>query len=188
MKEDIEKAARAIREGKVILYPTDTIWGIGCDAYNTDAINEVYNVKKRPENKSFIILIHEIGLLQKYVKEIPEVAWDIIEYETNPLTVVFPEGRNLPGNLLNEDGSIAIRLVKDNVFCQSLLQKVNKPLVATSANISGAPGASHFGEIDERILNGVDYVVNWGQTDRSKSKPSKIIKLGVNGEIKFLRK
>lgn len=188
MKEEVFKAREAIIGGQTLLYPTDTVWGIGCDATNDDAVDKVYEVKERPKDKAFIILVHEINLIQKYVKQVPDIAWDLVDYAEDPLTVIYPEGRNVSPKLMNEDGSIAIRLVKKNDFLLSLLEGINRPLVSTSANLSGMPGARVFGEIEETILNRVDYIVNWQQQEKNPQKPSKIVKIGLGGEIKFLRK
>lgn len=187
MYEEVNKAAEAIKEGKIILYPTDTIWGIGCDATNPEAVKRVYELKQRVDSKALIVLVAEDWELQKYVQQVPEIAWDLVEFTEKPLTIIYPKGRNLAQNLLAEDGSIAIRMVK-NQFCEALIKKARVPIVSTSANISGEPTAHTFSEIDERILSGVDLVVNWSQNEKKKSTPSTIMKVEVNGVFKFIRK
>lgn len=187
MQQEVGEVVALLKEGKTILYPTDTVWGIGCDATNPEAVAKIYDIKKRDDSKALIILIASIEQLWDYVAKIPEMAWDIVEFSEKPLTVVYPQGKNLAPNLLGEDGSIAIRLVKDE-FCKQVIQKLRKPLVSTSANVSGAPSAAFFDEVSEEIKNGVDYVVKWRRADKTKKSPSTIIQLGVKGEIKFLRK
>ncbi len=187
MNNEINEALKVLNEGGVIVYPTDTIWGIGCDATNSEAVKKIYDLKQRDDSKALVLLIHEIGQLQTYVTEVPEIAWDIVEFAEDPLTVVYQNARNLAPNLLAADGSVAIRLCQDE-FCQKLLQRFKKPLVATSANISGEPSPKNFAEIDDRVLNQGDYVVNWRREDRENIKPSRIISLGVDGDFKLLRK
>jgi L-threonylcarbamoyladenylate synthase len=185
-QEEINKAVEALKEGKTILYPTDTIWGLGCDASNEEAVKKIYEIKER-DKKAFIILIADIGQLRDYVSQIPDVAWDIVDYAEKPLTVIYPKGRKVAENLLSDDGSIAIRLVRDE-FCKKLIQKFRKAIVSTSANLSGMPSPGSFKEIDERIIEKADHVVNFKQNEVLNLKPSTIIRLELNGEIKFIRK
>ncbi len=187
MKEEIEKAVEAIKEGKIILYPTDTIWGIGCDATNEDAVKRIYALKERSDSKALITLIAEEWELRRYVEEVPDIAWDLVEFAEKPLTVIYSKGKNLAPNLLAEDGSIGIRLVK-HPFCEEVIKRTKVPLVSTSANISGSPSPGSFDEIDKRILDGVDLVVNWSADDGKKRSPSTIVRLEKDGTIKFLRK
>jgi L-threonylcarbamoyladenylate synthase len=187
MHEEIVKALEVLKNGGVILYPTDTIWGIGCDATNPAAVKKVYEIKKRDDSKALVILINEIGKLRTYVNEVPEIAWDLVDFSEDPLTVVYPEGKNLANNLLANDGSVAIRLCKDE-FCSKLMERFKRPLVSTSANLSGELSPKNFTEISETVLNEVDYVVNWHQNEIQNPKPSRIVSLGVNGEFKLLRK
>ena len=185
--EEIQKAYDALKAGKIILYPTDTIWGLGCDPSNPEAVKRLFELKGRQENKAMIILIERLEQLRDYVVNIPEVAWDIVDFSENPLTVIYPKGKNVAENLLPADGSIAIRLVRE-VFCQSLIRKFKKAIVSTSANISGNPTATNFKEIDKSILDSVDHIVNLRQNDKTSAKPSVVMKIELNGEIKFLRK
>ena len=187
MQSEINKATEFLKNGKVILYPTDTIWGIGCDATNSDAVKKIFSIKKRADNKAMVILISEIGQLYDYVEKIPELAWDMADFAENPLTIIYPKGKGVALELLANDGSIAIRLVKDD-FCRKLISKFRKAIVSTSANISGDESPRSFKQITPEILSAVDYVVNWKQQEASASKPSTIIKLEMNGEIKFIRK
>jgi L-threonylcarbamoyladenylate synthase len=187
MQSEINKTVEFLQNGKVILYPTDTIWGIGCDATNSEAVKKIFAIKKRPDNKAMVILISEIGQLYDYVEKIPEIAWDIVDFAENPLTVIYPKGKKVAPELLANDGSIAIRLVKDE-FCRKLISKFRKAIVSTSANISGFEAPRGFSQIAPEILSAVDYVVNWKQKETSGSKPSTIMKLELNGEIKFIRK
>lgn len=187
MHEEIVKALEVLKNGGVILYPTDTIWGIGCDATNPEAVKKVYEIKKRDDSKALVVLINEIGQLRTYVNEVPEIAWDLVDFAEDALTVVYPEGKNLADNLLATDGSVAIRLCKDE-FCTKLMQRFKRALVSTSANLSGEPSPKNFNEISKTVLNEVDYVVNWRQNETQNPKPSRIVSLGVNGEFKLLRK
>lgn len=187
MHNEINEALKVLNEGGIIIYPTDTIWGVGCDATNPDAVKKIYELKQRDDSKALVVLIQEIGQLQNYVAEVPEIAWDIVEFAEDPLTVVYPNAKNLATNLLANDGSVAIRLCSDE-FCIKLLQRFKRPLVATSANISGEPSPKNFVEIDERVLNQGDYVVNWRREETKNPKPSRIISLGVDGDFKLLRK
>ncbi|MBX9850524.1 MAG: threonylcarbamoyl-AMP synthase [Cytophagaceae bacterium] len=186
-EEEIDKALLALRAGKVILYPTDTIWGLGCDASNEEAVRKIFEIKQRADSKALIILISRIEQLRDYVQKIPDIAWDIVDYSEKPLTVVYPGGRNVAKNVLAEDGSIAIRLVRDE-FCMRLIDKFRKPLVSTSANISGMPSAATFQEIKPEILSQVHHIVNHRQDEKNPSSPSVVMKISMNGEVKFLRK
>lgn len=187
LKDEVNKAYEVLTNGGLILYPTDTIWGIGCDATNTEAVEKVYKLKGRAEEKSLIVLLDSDHKLQSYIKEVPEVAYDLIEYAENPLTIVYSGAKNLATNAIAKDGSIGIRIVKHE-FCQQLLQRFRKPLISTSANISGNPSPSTFDDIEDTILKGVDYVVNWEQDNRKVNKPSTIMKLEPGGLFSFIRK
>ena len=186
MKEDIEKALEVIRNGGVIIYPTDTIWGLGCDATNEKAVEKIYHIKKRADSKSMLILLDSEGRLQSYVREIPEMAWELIDVTDSPLTIIYPGAKNLAPNLINDDGSAGIRITSDP-FCKALISRMNKPIVSTSANISGEPAPSYFGEISDDILTKADYIVKWKQEDNIKRKPSSIIKLGMGGLFTIIR-
>jgi L-threonylcarbamoyladenylate synthase len=187
LKDEVNKAFEVLKNGGLILYPTDTIWGIGCDATNPEAVDKVYKLKGRAEEKSLIVLLDSDNKLQSYIKEVPEVAYDLIEYAENPLTIVYSGAKNLAPNAIAKDGSIGIRIVKHE-FCQQLLQRFRKPVISTSANLSGNPSPATFDDIDEAILQGVDYVVNWEQDDRKEKKPSTIMKLEPGGLFSFIRK
>ncbi|HEY4786454.1 MAG TPA: L-threonylcarbamoyladenylate synthase [Bacteroidales bacterium] len=187
MIDEINKALSVLRNGGIILYPTDTIWGIGCDATNAEAVNRVYSLKQREETKSMLVLVEHADRIGRYVKEIPEVALELIEVNDKPMTIIYPGAINLAQNLVGKDKTIGIRIVQDD-FCQKLIAKLNRPIVSTSANISGQPSPAIFSEISDEIKNGVDYVVNWRQNDATKSLPSSIIKVGIGGEIEIIRK
>jgi len=186
MKEDLEKSIETLRNGGVILYPTDTIWGLGCDATNKDAIERIYKIKQRSDQKSLLVLLDNPGKIPSYVQEVPEVAWDLIELSEKPLTIIYSDAKNLAQNLIAEDGSIGIRIPEDP-FCQKLIQRFKKPIVSTSANISGANAPTNFSEISQEIIDSVDYVVEWRQDDYTKSQASSILKLKNNGEINIIR-
>ncbi|WP_129594758.1 L-threonylcarbamoyladenylate synthase [Seramator thermalis] len=187
MQEDIKKACEVMNKGGVILYPTDTIWGIGCDATNEEAVKRVYEIKQRSDSKSMLILLDNPAKLQVYVKDVPDIAWDLIELTDKPLTIIYDGAKNLATNLLAEDGSIGIRITNEG-FSKELCRQFRKPIVSTSANISGNPSPASFREIDPAIIQAVDYVVEFRQNDPAKSKPSGIIKLTKNGTIQIIRK
>lgn len=185
-KEDMAEAVKVLKAGGIILYPTDTVWGLGCDATNSLAVERIYNIKERQDSKALIVLANSAAMIANHVAEVPEVAWDIIELADKPTTIVFDKGRNLASNLLGEDGSVAIRLSRED-FSSQLCFHLRKPIVSTSANISGAPTPKIFGDIDEKILSRVDYVVKYRQEDKVAAAPSSIIKLGRGGEVKIIR-
>ena len=187
LKDEINKALEVIKNGGVILYPTDTIWGLGCDATNAAAVDKLLKIKNRPAEKSLIVLLDVDSKLQSYVKEIPEEAYDLIEYAENPLTIIFSDAKNLAANVINADGSVGIRIVKHD-FCTPLIQRFRKPIVSTSANLSGKPSPKFFDDIDPEILDAVDYVVDFEQENRNIKKPSTIMKLTPSGQFEFIRK
>ncbi len=187
MREEINKALEVLKNGGVILYPTDTVWGLGCDATNEEAVAKVNEIKGRPAEKSLIVLLDTDNKLQSYVNEVPEVAYDLIEYAEKPLTVVFSNAKNLASNVINSDGSVGIRIPKHE-FCQQLIQRFRKPIVSTSANISGEVTARFFDEISEQIKDAVDFIVDLEQENRTPKKPSTIVKLGTGGQFEFIRK
>lgn len=187
LKEEINKALEVLKNGGVILYPTDTIWGLGCDATNVEAVEKLLKIKNRPAEKSLIVLLDVDSKIQSYINEVPEVAYDLIEYAENPLTIVFPGAKNLAPNVINSDGSVGIRIVKHD-FCTPLLQRFRKPIVSTSANLSGQPSPKFFDDIDPEILDLVDLVVDFEQENRSIKKPSTIMKLSPGGQFEFIRK
>lgn len=169
------------------MYPTDTVWAIGCDARNKEAVSKVFKIKQRVEYKSMVILVSDETMINRYVKEVPPVVWELIDTATEPLTIVYPNGRMLAENIISADGSVGIRLVKDE-FCKTLIHKFGKPIVSTSANISGEESPSSFKNIKLDILNSVNYIVNLRRNETTQTKPSTIIKVGLNGEFKILRK
>jgi L-threonylcarbamoyladenylate synthase len=187
MHDDIKKALEVLKNGGIILYPTDTIWGIGCDATNEKAVEKIYKIKKRKDSKSMLVLMENPALLERYVDDVPEIAWDLVEVATTPLTVIYQKAKNLAKNLVAEDGSIGIRFTKE-VFTTQLLQRFRKPIVSTSANISGEKPPAFFDEISEEIKRQVDYVVEFRQNDTTPVQPSSIIKLGTGGRIDIIRK
>lgn len=187
LKDEVAKALKVIQEGGIILYPTDTIWGIGCDATNTGAVKKIYRLKQRDEAKSMIILLDTDNKLQSYVTEVPEIAYDLINYAENPLTLVMPGARNISPALISGDGSVGIRVVK-NQFCEQLIQRLRKPLVSTSANISGKPSPQYFSQVEQAIIDGVDYVVDIDQDSMEIKNPSTIMRLAPNGTFEFLRR
>ncbi len=187
MQRDIQKCIQVLAEGGTILYPTDTIWGIGCDATQPDATEKVYRLKQREDAKAMLVLVDSTDMLSRYVEEIPEMALEIIEINDDPLTIIYPAGRNLAGNLLSPDGAIGIRITSDP-FCTELIRHFRKPLVSSSANIAGQPAPAIFREISSEIKSMVDYTVAWRQNDHSKRKPSGILKVKLNGEIEVIRK
>lgn len=187
MREEIAKAIEVLKSGGTILYPTDTIWGIGCDATNEQAVKKVQELKGRIASKSLIILLDTENKLGGYVREVPEIAYDLIEYAEKPLTIIYSGAKNLAPNVINEDGSIGIRIVK-YPFCEQLIQRFRLPIVSTSANTSGNPAPKNFADIEEDVLNGVDYVVNWEQDDMAEKTPSTIMKLEPDGRFSFIRK
>lgn len=186
-REDINQALDTLKNGGLILYPTDTIWGIGCDATNPEAVEKVFTLKGRDKSKSMLILLHNDNQLASYVREIPEVAYELIEVTERPLTIIYSGAKNLAENAIAEDGTIGIRVV-NHPFCQQLLQRFRKPIISTSANISGQSSAGNFDEISDEIKDGVDYIVKFGQHDTSKGKPSLIMKLDPSGKFEFIRK
>ncbi|WP_321370648.1 L-threonylcarbamoyladenylate synthase [uncultured Draconibacterium sp.] len=187
MHDDLKKAVEVLKSGGIILYPTDTIWGIGCDATNTDAVKRIYDIKKREDSKSMLVLMENPALLDRYIDEVPEVAWELVEISTTPLTVIYRGAKNLAANLIAKDSSVGIRFTKEE-FTTKLLQRFRRPIVSTSANISGEKSPAFFYEISEEIKDAVDYIVEYRQDDRTASKPSSIIKLGPGGQIDILRK
>ncbi|WP_411275049.1 L-threonylcarbamoyladenylate synthase [Daejeonella sp.] len=187
LRDEVSKAFEVLKEGGLILYPTDTIWGIGCDATNAEAVDKVFKLKGRSGEKSLIILLDSHSKLQSYIKEVPEIAYDLIEFAENPLTIIYTGAKNLASNAISGDGTIGVRIVKHE-FCTQLLQRFRKPLISTSANISGESSPASFFDISPLIKDGVDYIVNWDQHVVTGAKPSTIIKLESGGKFSFIRK
>ena len=175
MEEEVEKCVSLLKEGKVILYPTDTVWGIGCGATNEEAITRVYRIKRRNEKKSMIILLDSMQLLPMYVQKIPLIAWDLLAHVTRPTTFVYQSAYNLPEKLVHEDGTIAIRIVQ-NDFCRKVIRALGRPLVSTSANIAGEPTPQTFDKISQEVISQMDYVVSQEQSTSVEFKPSRLIK------------
>lgn len=186
-KEDIQNAVEVMRRGGVILYPTDTVWGIGCDATNEEAVAKVYKIKQRDDSKALICLVDSDARLQRYVRNVPNVAWDIFDLATKPTTIILDGAVNLAPNLIPEDGSIAMRITHEE-FSKELCYRFQKPIVSTSANISGQPAAMNYQDITPELLEAVDYVCYSRRQEKKPHTPSSIIKLTESGEITILRK
>ncbi len=182
----IEKTIYTLSIGGTILFPTDTIWGIGCDATNEEAVKKIYAIKNRPKDKPLIILASSTSMVKQYVKQVHPKIETLLMHHQRPLTVIYENAKNLPKPLVSKDNSIGIRIPQDE-FCRTLIQKFGKPLVATSANVSDHPFPKSFGEIQSNILKGVDHIVPYRQNVESKSEPSVIIRLSQKGELEFLR-
>ncbi len=185
-EKDIQRAVEVLKNGGVILYPTDTIWGLGCDATNEAAVDKIYKIKQRDNTKSMLILLDDTSRLKEYAY-VPSMAWELIRVTNRPLTIIYPQARHLAKNLISEDGTIGIRVVRDD-FCKDLIRAFGKPIVSTSANISGQPSPANFSEISEEIKNAVDYIVRWRQNDHRRARASSVIKLGKNNEVIIIRK
>ncbi len=186
INQEILNAFEVIKNGGIILYPTDTVWGIGCDATNEEAVQKIYALKQREESKSMICLMNGEKMMYNVFKDIPEVAWQILDLSENPTTLILDNPRNVAPNLIAPDKTLGIRLVKEP-FCFKLMERMKKPLVSTSANISGQPTPKSFKEISPEIIKGVDYVVNLHH-DKVCKNPSTIIKLGLDSQVKVIRK
>lgn len=186
MNEEIHNAYEVIKDGGIILYPTDTVWGIGCDATNAEAVAKIFALKQRTETQSMIVLMNGEKMIYNVFKEIPEAAWQIMDLSEKPTTIILDNPRNVAPNLINQDKSLGMRLVKEP-FCFKLMEKIKKPLVSTSANISGQPTPASFKEISPEIIKGVDYVVNLHR-EKVGGKPSTIIKLTNDSQVKIIRK
>ena len=187
MHKDIKKALEVLKNGGIILYPTDTIWGIGCDATNVEAVKRVYDIKQREDSKSMLVLMENPNRISSYVDDVPEVALDLIEVTDKPTTIIYSGAKNLAKNLINSDGSIGIRITNEE-FTQQLIQRFKKPIVSTSANISGDAPAQNFMEISEDIIDAVDYVVEYRQEEMTKAQASSIIKIGSDWGVEIIRK
>ncbi len=196
-KDDLQQAVRVLRAGGVIVYPTDTVWGIGCDATNEDAVRKVYALKHRVDSKSMLVLLDGAGKLQGYVEHIPDAAWDLLEctahdrdsqgLQPRPMTIIYPGAKNIAPNLIAEDGSIGIRITQES-FSKALCEQLHRPIVSTSANISGEPTAKNFRQISQAVLDAADYVCRYRRNDETEKRPSSIIKLGIDNQIQIIRK
>ena len=186
MTEDIKKACEVMAAGGIILYPTDTIWGIGCDATNEKAVQRVYELKRRTDNKAMLVLMDSEAKLDRYVSDVPDIAWDLISVSDKPLTIIYSSAKNLATNLLGADGSVGIRITNEE-FSKKLCERFRKPLVSTSANVSGEPSPAIFSVVAEVFKEGVDFIVCYRQDYMSKAAPSGIIKLGAGGLVQVIR-
>lgn len=186
-EEDIRKAVEVLRKGGVILYPTDTVWGIGCDATNSDAVKRVYDIKQRDDSKALICLVDSDARLQRYIRKVPDVAWQLLDCCDKPTTVILDGAVNLAENLIAEDGSVGIRITQEP-FSKELCFRFQKALVSTSANISGEPAAQNYPDIDPKIIEAVDYVCWSRRQEHKPHKPSSIIKLTEDGQVTIIRK
>ena len=185
--EDINAALTILRANGIILYPTDTIWGLGCDATSQEAIEKLLRIKPRDANKSLLILVNSEQMLERYVQEIPEIAFELLSVTEDPLTIIYPRGKNLAKGICSEDGSVGIRICHEE-FCEELITRFRKPLVSTSANFTGKPSPQYFDEIEKELIDSVDYVVKYRQDDRRKRSASPVIKLNSDGSIRIIRK
>jgi len=186
MKEDLQKSLEILKEGGIILYPTDTIWGIGCDATHAEAVSRIYRIKKREDSKSMLVLVDSEDMLYRYIEHFPDMALEIIRIATKPTTIIYTGVVDLAPNLFAEDHSIGIRITTDS-FCGQLIRQSGKPIVSTSANLSGQTPPAHFSEISNDIKSAVDYVVRWRQNETRKGVPSSIIKIDLNNEVQIIR-
>ena len=186
MEEEIIISVDFLRKGKIILYPTDTIWGIGCDATLSKPADRIYRIKQRVERKSMIILLDHPDKLATYVKKVPPIAYDLIERYHDPLTIIYPNAVNVAKNVIAEDGTVAIRIVQDD-FCKRMIALFNKPVVSTSANLSGQPAPIIFNKIPKVISDSVDHIVNYNRDVIIRTKPSTIIRLLENDEFEVIR-
>jgi len=186
MQEEIKKTLEVLRNGGVILYATDTVWGLGCDATNEKAVKKIFEIKKRVDAKAMLVLVDSAAKIQAYIEDVPDMAWDLIEFTEKPLTIIYPDARNLASNLIAEDKSVGIR-VTNEAFSKSLCAQFRKPIVSTSANVSGEPTPLNFDQISEEIKSSVDYIVNFRQGELSKPKPSSIIKLDKGNLFQLIR-
>jgi L-threonylcarbamoyladenylate synthase len=181
----IDACKETIANGGIILFPTDTIWGIGCDATNDEACQKIIKLKQRPDQKSFVLLADSFAMVEKYIPEFPEVIYDLVDLSTKPMTIIYPNAKNLAASVIAEDGSVGIRITKDPL-CLSLIRALGKPIVATSANLSGFPHANNYSEIHPALLAGVDGVCAV-RTEVDLTHPSQIIKIGLNSSIEIIR-
>ena len=186
LKEEIQKACEVLRKGGLILYPTDTIWGIGCDATNEEAVRRVYALKRRDDTKAMLVLLDDVGRLPSYV-DMPDVAYDLLEVADKPMTIIYPGAKNIARNLIAEDGTVGVRVTRE-AFSRGLVARFRRPVVSTSANISGEPSPRCFADISTAVRDGVDYIVDYRREETTNPAPSSVIKLGLGGEIQIIRK
>ncbi len=186
ISDEVKKTIEVLRAGGIILYPTDTVWGIGCDATNAEAVEKIYKIKQRDDSKSMLVIADGMARIQSYVDEIPDIAWDLAELADKPITIIYPQAKNLAANLISDDGSIGIRISSEK-FSKQLCAAFRRPIVSTSANISGEPSPECFAEISDIIKDQMDYIVQYRQDDTQKKQASSIIKLKKNGTFVILR-
>jgi L-threonylcarbamoyladenylate synthase len=187
MDKQIKLAVDVLKKGGTILYPTDTIWGLGCDATNAEAVAKIYEIKKRAESKSLVTLVNDIDMIGRYIREIPQIAIELLEVNDAPMTIIYPGAIGLAKNVVAEDGTVGIR-IPNNEFCKQLIFRLHRPIVSTSANISGEPSPQSFKEISEEIKNSVDLIIDKSMEEESTHQASQIIKIGLKGEITVIRK
>ncbi len=185
-ESDLKEAVRVLKEGGIILYPTDTVWGIGCDARNEKAVEKIFQLKQRADSKSMLVLVGSEGMLQRTVKNVPEIAWQLIDVAVNPMTIIYDHPVGIAENLKADDGSLGIRITSEK-FSRALCERIKGPIVSTSANVSGKPTPLTFAEISSVIKNGVDYVCQFRQKEKSSSRPSNIIKITRENIVKVIR-
>lgn len=186
LKYEVDAAVKALKAGDLILYPTDTVWGLGCDATRSDAIGRIFDLKQRDDSKSVIVLVSDADMLARYVRQIPPMAIDLLEINDKPMTIIYPQGVGLSEKVIADDGSVAIR-IPQNEFCVQMIRRFGKPVVSTSANISGEPTPGCFAEIGAAILDGVDHIVEPALEHTSSGRSSQIIKIDMGGEVKVIR-
>lgn len=186
MQKEIQRSLDCLNKGGVLLYPTDTVWGLGCDATNPEAIKKIYDIKMRPDSKSCIILVSNFLMLQQYVSEVPFKAVELMEEAIGPLTVIYPSARNLAHNVIAEDGSVAVRIPNDE-YCRQLISAFGKPIVSTSANVSGCKASSLWSELNDYIKESADYATKWRRDDTKVAMPSSIIKINADNSITKIR-
>lgn len=184
--EDLQQALSCLKKGGIILYPTDTVWGIGCDARNSEAVKRIFDLKRRADSKSMLVLVNNEVALERITDDIPDVAWQLIEAAVNPLTIIYDGAKGVAQDLIAPDGSLGVRITGES-FSNELCRRLGAPLVSTSANVSGENPPSFFSDISPEIKEGVDYIVNYKQNDKTPKTPSNIIKLGKDGVVKLIR-
>lgn len=187
IKDNIDAALKVLKEGGVILYPTDTVWGLGCDATNEKAVDKIFKIKRRADSKSLILLVSDMDMVCRYIKVIPDIAEQLVEVTDTPLTIIYPGAVGLATNVIAQDGTIGMR-IPNHEFCAQLLYRFRKPIVSTSANVSGNATPMSFFEIDKEIIKSADFIVDKIFEESSTQKPSSVIKLGIGGEVEIIRK
>ena len=186
MENEITKIVKVLKKGGIVVYPTDTVWGIGCDATNKKTVEKIYSLKHRFHDKSFIVLVKDKDQVLSYVKEVPEILWDFADQFNTPLTVIYPNAQNLPNNVIAPDGSVAIRITKDN-FCMKIIEELGNPIISTSANFSGEITPLVYSMISKDILKSADYVAQYKRNKVTEIRPSTIIRITENGQIDIIR-